>query len=192
VNGYPAWCTYTGTTFSFTSTPTHTDSIYCATGSGAGVNTGDPSTWNGTITFNMSGSNTYTDTFVAGSISYNGTGSDVVTACGFTTTGFTSSTCSAPIPATANYPVFYITGTDPSGSDALSVGKSNGSLSLNGDIFVPNGTVSGSFGGGQTTYTFIEANAINASMSGNFLGDGPQLNGGSSGSVILGGDSLIG
>jgi hypothetical protein len=192
VNGYPPWCTDTGPSFSFTTTPANTDSIYCASGGGAGVNTEDPSTWNGTITFNMSGNNTYTDTFVGGSISYTGTGSDSVTACGFTTTGFTSSTCSAPTPLTANYPVFYATGADPSGSYALSVPKSTGNLSLNGDIFVPNGTVNGSFGGGQTTYTFIEANSINASLSGNFLGDGPELNGGSSGSIILGGDSLIG
>ncbi len=191
-SGYPTWCTYTGTSFAFNGAPSNTDSIYCASGSGAGVNTGDPSTWNGAITFNMSGNNTFTDTFVAGSITYNGTGNDTVSACGFATSGFTSSTCSAPAPPTANYPVFYVVGSDPSGSSALSIDKSNGSLGLNGDIFVPNGTVTGSLGGSQSTYTFIEANAINVSASGNFLGDGPQLNGGDSGATISGGDSLTG
>ena len=95
-----------------------------------------------------------------------------------------------PIPATSQLPGVLHHGLQTQRLGALSRGQSlNGSLSLNGDIFVPNGTVSGSFGGGQTTYTFIEANAINASMSGNFLGDGPELNGGSSGSIILGSDS---
>lgn len=185
VNGYPAWCTVTqsGTT-TWTVTPTSGD-IYCDSGSGTAST---PSTWSGG-NIAISGSS-WNDTFVASSLSYSPSGG-TVSACGYSVSGYTTATCSAAAPATANYPIFYATGTDPSGSYALSLtGSGNGTIQ--GDMFVPNGTVYVSLGGTITLTSFIEANAINASLKGTLNGDGPELNGGDSGATISGGDLLTG
>jgi len=89
-------------------------------------------------------------------------------------------------------PPFYAIGTDPTGSSYAfnMTSASNGKLS--GDIFVPNGTAYLAFTGTPTLTTFIEADYINGSFTGTPSGDGPQINGGSGGSIIPGDDSLIG
>jgi Flp pilus assembly protein TadG len=188
VQNYPSFCTHAATNLIFTGNGSTGDlpvngTVYCAIGTGTPSN---PSTWNGTIEIEPSGGttgNTWDATFVGGSIYYSGAGGDTFSACGYTASGFSSSTCSAPAPAaTANYPVFYAIDADQTnpcvasipGSCALSVG-STGNLTMYGDVFAPAGTAALTFGGAQSLGdTFIEANFINASMHGNFSGDGPQ------------------
>lgn len=172
-NGYPSFCTNSGPNITLTGTTngdtTITNNIYCASGTGSPSN---PSTWNGTITIAMSGKNVLYDTFVGGSISFTGTGSDVLNSCGYALAGFTAGNCGAvPSPLTTNYPIFYATGT---GANALNVTVSGGQV-FNGDMFVPNGTATLSMNGNKTLTCFIEANDISASMSGNFQGDGPTV-----------------
>ena len=195
--GYPSYCTNGAANITFTGANGDSPipgNIYCAIGTGSASN---PSTWNGTITISESGNNTFDDTFVAGAISYTGNGGDTISPCGYTASGFSSSTCSAPAPATANYPVFYVIGNDQatpcvpatSGSCALNV-QSTGNLTLDGDIFAPNGTAALTFQGNQSAGdTFIEASFINATMAGNFSGDGPTDDG--SGSLSGGGTDYL-
>jgi hypothetical protein len=179
--------------------------VYCATGpTGPGqANIEDPSTWTGSITITMSGNNTVEDSFVGGTISYSGAGGDTFSACGWTATGFDSGSCSAPAPAgnTTNYPIFYAVGKDPNPTScaagtspsttcAFSM-TSNGNLKLDGDMFIPNGNAWFDFHGNQSAGdTFIEANTINASLDGNFNGDGPPITGGG-GSTVNGNVTLV-
>ncbi len=170
--GYPSFCTNAGADITLTGSTngdsTITDNIYCASGTG---NPSDPSTWNGSITIDLSGSDALYDTFVGGTISFTGSGKDILSACGYATAGFTAANCAAsvPPPVTANYPIFYATG---SGSSALDVSVS-GKQILNGDMFVPNGGTSLSMSGTKTLTTFVEGYDISAAVSGNFYGDGP-------------------
>ncbi|HWD70851.1 MAG TPA: pilus assembly protein TadG-related protein, partial [Solirubrobacteraceae bacterium] len=194
LNGYPSFCKNEGTNIIVGTTaglpPSDKPSpglIYCA--SGTSTNLGDPSTWNGSVTISMSGSNTINDSFVGGTISYSGDGGDTISACGWTASGYSSSSCSSPAPATPNYPLFYAVGKDPN-SAACAAGtnpatscafsmQSGGNLTLDGDMFVENGTGSFNFTGDQTAAnTFIEANTIVASLDGDVKGDGPPVDNG--------------
>lgn len=193
--GYPSFCTNGSSNPIVLDDSTLADTpkagqIYCASGSGHPY---DPSTWNGTITITSSpnATNTWTDSFVAGEIDYAGKGNDTMSACGYTASGYSSATCSAPAPAgnTSNYPVFYAVGADPSSSACAAAGtnastscalslNSGGNFTLYGDAFVQNGTASLSFQGNQSAgNTFIEANTIQANLAGNFNGDGPTVSG---------------
>ena len=187
-NGYPPFCTNSGTTITLTGSTngdsTITNNIYCASGSGV---PSDPSTWNGSITIALSGSEVLYDTFVGGSISFTGSGKDILSSCGYQLSGYTAGNCasSVPAPLTTNYPIFYATG---SGSNALDITVS-GSQTFNGDMFVPNGTASLTMAGNKTLTTFIEANDISATISGTFQGDGPTAN--NTGSSATGNVQLI-
>jgi Flp pilus assembly protein TadG len=201
--GTPSYCTNASANITFTGAAgdqPQPGSIYCAYGTGT---PSSPSTWNGAITINSSGNNTFDATFVGGSISYTGNGGDTISPCGYTPSGFSSATCGTqsspvPAPATANYPVFYVVGADQAtpcvpatpGSCALNV-QSTGNLTLDGDVFVTDGTAALTFQGNQSAgNTFIEANYINAVMDGNFQGDGPTVSG-SGGGVGGGLDYLV-
>ncbi len=182
--GYPSFCTNAGTNITLNGSTngdsTITNNIYCASGTGT---PSDPSTWNGSITIGLSSENTLYDTFVGGSIAFTGSSSDVLSSCGYAASGYTAANCasSVPAPATANYPIFYATGT---GATALDVSVSSGQT-LNGDMYVPNGTADLSMTGSETLTTLIEGNNINASVSGTFQGDGP-IESGSDQLVALG------
>lgn len=171
-NGYPSFCTNEGSSITLTGSGSGdsaiTNNVYCASGTGT---KSTPSTWNGSITITMSGSYTLYDTFVGGSISFTGSGSDNLSSCGYSTSGFTAANCGAgvPAPTTQNYPIFYATG---SSSTALSVTVS-GSQTLNGDLFAPNGTAALTMSGNKTLVTMVEANNISGTISGTFEGDGP-------------------
>jgi hypothetical protein len=174
-NGYPSFCTNSGANITLTGS-TNGDTtipfqIYCASGTGQ---LSDPSTWNGTIQINLSGKVTLYDTFVGGSINFNGNGKDVLNSCGYAVSGYTASNCapSVPAPLTPNYPIFYATGNC---STALDV-QIGGGQTINGDMFAPNGTALLSMNGNKTLTTFIEAQDINASMGGTLQGDGPTAN----------------
>ncbi|MGH2842351.1 MAG: pilus assembly protein TadG-related protein [Solirubrobacteraceae bacterium] len=180
-SGYPSFCSKTGANFN-NLTPS-SQNIYCASGTGT---TSDPSTWNGTISLTANGSNTWYDSFVAGSISYNLDGNDTLSACGYVLSGYNANDCSSavPAPATTNYPIFYAVGTS---STALSITLGGGEV-LNGDMYAPNGTAQLSLNGNKTLNTFIESDEITATISGDFNGDGPQSYGGGGGTP--GTDSL--
>ena len=183
-HSYPSFCTNEGSQVTLNGS-TNGDTmisgnIYCASGTG---NPSDPSTWNGTITINLNGKDTLADTFVGGSINFSGNGKDVLSSCGYTVSGYSAAACksSVPSPATTNYPIFYATGSgSPLNLDV------NGSQTINGDIFVPNGTATVNMDGNKTLTTFIEAYDINATFNGTFQGDGPS----SSGSGGSGGGSV--
>lgn len=186
VNGYPAWCTVThGTAGTWTPTLT-SGNIYCDSGGGT---PSTPSTWT-TGNISTSGTGLY-DTFVAASITYGGGN---LYSCGYTTSGYASADCSAGAPATTfNYPIFYAVGADSSSpqGDAF-YWSTSGNSQLYGDVFAPNGTAYLSLGGTPVLSSFIEADYINASLSGNPSGDGPELSGGDGGNIIAGTDSLTG
>jgi Flp pilus assembly protein TadG len=200
-NGFPKYCTNTSTNaggiiFGGATGGMPTPGIiYCAAGAGTGVNVSDPSTWTGAITINSSGNNTFDDTFVGGTINYTGAGGDTISACGWTASGYSAAACSfngtsPPEPAaTTNYPVFYAVSQDPNPSNcaagtAVSTScafslVSTGNLTLDGDVYVENGTADLNLQGNQSAAnTFIEANAIGATLAGNFNGDGPSTTGG--------------
>jgi Flp pilus assembly protein TadG len=186
-NGYPSFCTSASTSISLTGSGSGgpaSDNVYCASGSGT---KSDPSTWNGSINVTTSGSYTLYDTFVGGSITYTGSGTDTLSSCGYAVSGYASSNCSStiPAPATTNYPIFYATGT---GSNALSITVS-GSQGLNGDLFAPNGTAALTMSGTQTLVTCIEADNISGSVAGSFEGDGPVA--GTTSSSALAGVTLV-
>jgi len=182
-NGYPPFCTVEGQSVTLTGSGSGdtaiTGNVYCASGSGSNVKKSDPSTWNGSITIDFSGNNTFYDTFVGGSISYTGSGTQAFYPCGYSASGYSSGACSTsvPRPATTNYPLYYATGTS---SSALSLTVS-GSAVFTGDVFAPNGTARLTMSGTQTLVTCVEANNVTGTISGKFKGDGPPA--GSTGSA---------
>ena len=195
-NGYPSFCTNEGVNITLIGSTqdngdnpdyVKTGNIYCAIGQD-GIPT-DPSTWDGTITITLSGKDTLYDTFVGGSIDFSGSGHDVLSSCGYSVGGYQTSTCTfngitPPVPTTTNYPIFYATG---SSSTALNINVS-GSQGLNGDAFTPNGGALFNMSGTKTLTSFIEANDINANISGTLQGDGPaagSLGDPSNGSISL-------
>jgi len=189
-NGYPSYCTNSGANITLTGSTngdtTITNNVYCASGTGTKSN---PSTWNGSITIDLSGKNVLYDTFVGGSISFTGSGNDTLNACGYTTSGYSSTNCTSgvPSPVTTNYPIFYAVGTDCGNSYPLNVTVSGGQT-FNGDMFVPNGTAALTMSGNKTLTTFIEALDIKMTMSGTLQGDGPtatNTGSSSSGNVSL-------
>jgi hypothetical protein len=186
--GYPSFCTNAGANITLTGSTNGdsaiNDNIYCASGTGT---PSQPSTWNGSITIDLSGKDTLFDTFVGGTITFTGSGNDVLSACGYTTAGYAAANCAASVPAptTPNYPIFYATGTS---STALNVTIAGGQV-VNGDMFVPNGTAYLSMAGNKTLTTFVEGYDVNASISGTFQGDGPTSSGG--GGSSGGSDSLV-
>lgn len=170
-SGYPTFCTQWAQNYSSLN-PT-SGNIYCASGTGTGVETYNPATWTGAITINNAGG---FDTFVAGTVTYSPNGTNQLSACGWAVapTGYTAANCNAsvPAPATTNYPIIYATST---GTTTPAVNLSvSGNDTLNGDIFAPNGTASLSMTGSKTLTMFIEALNISATVRGNFTGDGPQ------------------
>ncbi|MGH2872072.1 MAG: hypothetical protein ACRDL5_06375, partial [Solirubrobacteraceae bacterium] len=187
IAGYPSFCTNASATITLTggvpSDSPVSGNVYCASGTGT---KSDPSTWNGSVTITMSGTATLDDTFVGGSVSFTGSGSDSLSPCGYSASGYTASTCSSsvPSPSTTNYPIFYATGTS---SSALKVTVS-GKQALTGDLFAPNGTVKLTMSGSKTLTTCIEGNNVSGTISGNFLGDGPSggtTSSGAGGTVTL-------
>jgi Putative Flp pilus-assembly TadE/G-like len=157
--------------------------IYCDVGTGtaddpAGTTAGDTA-WNGAITANQTGSPTIESSFVAGSVTLGG--GSTITACGYSSSGYTASGCSAtvPAPSTTNYPVAYALG----GGTAIT--NSSGGGTFLGDFFAPNGTIV--MGGGDST-TFLEGLDVSA-PSGGFTGDGPSDSG--SGSASSGGSESL-
>lgn len=209
-NGYPSYCTNTGANIVLDpSIPTdapQAGQIYCASGTGPNVHTYDPSTWTGNISINVGGNgnnNVYEDSFVAGTITYTGSGNSTFYACGWTASVFSSSGCQAPGPtASNNWPIFYAVDQDPStacatatvltaGSECALSMTGTGGLTLYGDMFVQNGTAWLNVHGNQAASdTCIEANTIEATLDGNFNGDGPALVTGGGG-PIAGGDTLL-
>jgi hypothetical protein len=185
-NGYPPWCTHVGGNITLSDksgtngdTP-QSNGIYCAVGSGT---PSDPSTWNGSISVTLTGSNTYYDTFVGGTITFTANGSDVLSSCGYAVSGFTAGNCGSPVaPTTTNYPIFYATGTTntqcSTSSSALCVSV-GGKETINGDLFAPNGTADLEANGKKTMTSFVEANDIIANIGGTFTGDGPSSSGSS-------------
>ncbi|MFL5830275.1 MAG: pilus assembly protein TadG-related protein [Solirubrobacteraceae bacterium] len=180
--GTPSWCTQASTASSWqlmTYNPSNLTSgnIYCGVGSGT---PSTPTTWNGAIT---ASGGPVTASFVAGSVVLSG--GDTITACGYATSGYTASTCSAsvPRPVTTNYPIVYAVGT------GTSIDNSSGGGKFTGDMFAPNGTIY--IGGGVSTF-FLEGWDIYA-PGGGFTGDGPTYSGdGGGGGSSSTGASLVG
>ena len=189
LKGYPPFCTNGGSNITFSGSANGdlpiTGNIYCAVGTGT---PSDPSTWNGAITINVRANHDWYDTFVGGTIDYKVNGNETLSACGYDSTGYNASTCnpSVPTPVTGNYPIFYATGTAATALDVTV----RGGQTLNGDMYVPNGTAYLYMTGNKMLTTLIEGNNINATkISGTFQGDGPIEPGfGSSGS---GNDQLV-
>ena len=175
-NQTPSFCTQatnasSETLVSYNPGTLTTHQIYCDVGTGTASN---PSTWNGAITAN---GGPVESSFVAGSVTLGG--GDSLTACGYSSSGYAVSGCSAgvPAPVTTNYPLFYATGS------GTSINNSGGGGTFTGDMFAPNGTIY--MGGGDST-TFMEGLDVSV-PGGGFTGDGPSDSGtgSSSGSESL-------
>ena len=150
--------------------------IFCDVGSGTAST---PSTWNGTILANQTGSTTIESSYVAGTVQIGG--GSLLEACGYSLSGYVAANCNAsvPTPGAANYPLAYATQT------GTSINASSGGGNLTGDLFAPNGTIN--IGGGSST-SFLEAQDVNWS-SGGITGDGPNIS--SSGGSTGGSSALI-
>ncbi len=173
-NGYPTFCTNEGSSITLTASGSGdvpvAGNIYCASGTGT---KSSPSTWNGSVTINVSGNYTWYDTFVGGTITYNVSGNEALSSCGYTTSGYSAGNCSSSVPApvTGNYPIFYATGTS---STAINLNISGGQT-LDGDLFAPNGGAYLNLSGNKTLVMCIEGNNVTGNISGTFQGDGPAV-----------------
>ncbi|MHB1569933.1 MAG: pilus assembly protein TadG-related protein [Solirubrobacteraceae bacterium] len=178
----PSFCTQasnaTGWALSTSSFTLQSGNIYCDVGTGQADN---PSTWNGAVTVS-SGSGTVEATYIAGSITFDSSGT-TVKACGYSTSGYQASGCSpqVPTPVTANYPLAYLTGT----GSVFTI--NGGNASLTGDVFAPNGTLNWN-GGSDTMTGFYEAQDLSLN-GGSVTGAGPTV--GSWGTVFTGSVSLL-
>jgi hypothetical protein len=151
--------------------------IYCDVGGGTAAT---PTTWNGAITANQSGT-AIESSFVAGSVTVGGGSS--LTACGYSTSGYAASGCNSTVPPTTyNYPLIYAVDI---GGTPINIPGGGGTFL--GDLFAPNGTIS--FGGGGDTTTFLEGQQV-VYVGGGLTGDGPSDNGTGSTSSS-GSESLI-
>jgi Flp pilus assembly protein TadG len=166
--GTPSFCTQETTATSLylhTYNPSNlsTNNIYCGVGTGTAST---PTTWNAAL--EVAGGPT-TDTFVGGSVKIDG--GTTVTACGYTTSGYSSSGCSTsvPTPVTTNYPMAYAVDA------GTAIDDSSGGNTFLGDLFAPNGTID--IGGGSWT-TFAEGFDVMAPGGGfSVTGDGPSTTG---------------
>jgi Flp pilus assembly protein TadG len=133
--------------------------IWCAYGTGTGVNPDNPATWTGTITLTGGSSSTTESTYIGGSASFsNGTSSTFEAyECTTTTSGCT-------------YPLFYLLG------NGTTTNFGNGGYTFIGALFAPNGTIA--FGGGGNSATFLEGESV-SDAGGGFTGDGPSATGSS-------------
>jgi hypothetical protein len=158
--GTPAFCTDAAASYpSLTPVSGH---VYCAWGSGT---PSTPSTWTGAITVS-SGNGTLQSSYIGGSVSL--TLQSNVTLAAQLSTGLGKLLIYANTAANVT---------------------SQGNATLTGDIFVPNGTVTVNSGGGDNLTTFIEAQDVSMSASGNITGDGPAP--GPDGAPTPGADILI-
>ena len=183
--GTPSFCTKASFQPSWTLTTYNpgllvSGQIYCGVGSGT---PSTPTTWNGAITANQVGSTPIVSSYVAGSVIVGG--GSILTACGYSSSGYAASSCSAavPKPTTANYPLIYAVGSGTTISDS-------GGCTYLGDLFAPppsglKSTIA--LGGGDTITGFLEGYDVTAA-GGHLTGDGPTGSGtssSSSGSISL-------
>lgn len=168
--GTPSFCTQSSTTSPWTLDSYYpytltSNNIYCAVGSGTAST---PSTWNGVLDLNQSGSPAIVASYVAGTVNIGGGSS--LTACGYAVSGYSSSNCgsSVPAPSTTNYPLIWATGT------GTCINNSGGGGTFHGDMFGPNCTIY--MGGGTNSVTFFEAQDVQV-PGGGFTGDGPSSSG---------------
>lgn len=156
--GTPSYCTQAQANFDFPTDSVVSGNVYCAYGTGSGVNVKDPSTWTGLIyfhsgTFGSAGSPIY-GTWIGGTIE--------VGRASYLSTQTTTPT----------YPVFYATGSGTcSSASSGGVCMTAAASEVNGGMFAPNGTVE--FNGDGSTANFVEALDVNMIGKG-FTGNGPQ------------------
>lgn len=173
--GTPSFCTVASTTIWWAPTPT-SGNIYCAVGSGTAST---PSTWNGNLAIGSaqvgSSGQPMIASYVGGTV-YTNASNDNLEACGYSTTGFQSSTCNAPAPALENYPLIYATSGNITSDSA--------NTTLTGDLFAPSGTIADWAIGGSVG--FLEG--YDVWYEGAFNGDGPSGSGSSevNSSALLG------
>lgn len=173
-DGTPSFCTQASTSTYWVTSPSQ-GNIYCGIGSGT---PSTPSTWTGTLIIGAGlvgwGGHPMQASYVAGTVSLGAAG-DVLEACGFSTTGFQASGCTAGAPVLSNYPLIYaVSGDIDTGSFAST---------LTGDLFAPNATIN--YFGALSSVGFLEADDVN--YAGILSGDGPSSSG-----VVTRVTSLIG
>lgn len=165
--GTPSFCTAYSTAATWSVNPS-SGNIYCGVGHGtASV----PSTWTGALNVGTglvgSSGTPLEASYVAGSVSLGSFG-DYLEACGYSTSGYKASACSAAAPALDNYPLIYAV------SGNINAGA--GASMLVGDLFAPNGTIS--FYGALASVGFLEG--YDVTYLGILTGDGPSSTGTSS------------
>lgn len=194
-NGTPSFCSASAASYSFTSQSMPTNGyIYCAYGTGT---KGEPSTWNGTISFPWgsvgSQGNPIVATLVAGNV-YTGSGSNFIKACGYALSGFLASSCkgasgqTVPTPLTTNYPAIYAVDTNSqagSSNGDAPVYLGGGGNGFTGDVFAPNGLLT--IAAGSISTGFLEGWDVSLTAGG-ITGDGPSATGDAS---TGGTDSLV-
>jgi Flp pilus assembly protein TadG len=158
----PSYCTDIAA--NYTSLTPVSGHVYCAYGTGT---QGNPSTWNGTITITSGNTQGVLQaTYIAGTVN-------------ITLQSNTNQAAQLTTPL-GNLWIYANNGATVT---------SQGNATMNGDIFVPNGTANISTGGGDSLTTFIEAQDVVLNVSGNVAGDGPAA--GPNGAPIPGQDLLI-
>ena len=164
-SGTPSYCTDSAQDFtSFTPT---TNTVYCAWGTGT---PSDPSTWNGTITSSASSAGIFSDSFIGGTVNL--------------TLGPGSQTWTPALSTSLGSLFVYAVGTGTAATIST-----QGSATVTGDIFAPNGKINASTQGSGIFTSFVEAQDVSINAGGGLQGDGPQT--GSSGSSPLPGASML-
>ncbi|HET9719827.1 MAG TPA: hypothetical protein VFP55_07105 [Solirubrobacteraceae bacterium] len=170
----PNFCTKSAQNFGTSTSSTYaltSGQVYCAYGNG---NPNDPSTWNGTI-YAAPATGSYRDTFIGGYVNIAPQG---------------SVTLSSQLSTSVGSLLVYANDTNlqsPTGTSAADI-STQGSASLSGDIFVPNGTLNFSTQGTGLATTFLEAYRLTINAGGGINGDGPST--GTDGTTLAGSDQL--
>ncbi len=172
-SGTPTFCTQSAQNYGTKSSPYSFSSgqVYCAYGTGT---KSDPSTWNGTIYIAPS-TGTYSDTFIGGYVN-------------IATQG--SITLSSQLSTSIGNLLVYANDANsqsPTGNSAADI-STQGSATLSGDMFVPNGTLNLTTQGSGNVTTFLEANQLSVSAGGGITGNGPAT--GTDGQTLAGSDQL--
>jgi hypothetical protein len=167
VSNFPPYCTVDSTAATLPITTPTVNAVYCDAGSGASVNTEDPSTWNGTINVSLQNN----ATFIAGTVN--------MTKSGNTTAG----------PAAGNQLLAYGAECNPSLAPPICSGgatttspavtlSGGGGGTITGDSFAPSGVIDDYTSGSAQLQGFLEGWDVVYDANGTVLGEGPPVNNG--------------
>jgi hypothetical protein len=161
--------------------------VFCAYGTG---NPSDPTSWTGEINVpNAPSSFNFTDSFIGGYVYLGLHSNGTINAELSTSLGKLLIYAAGPSDASSPFTTSSFCVASPGPPCTAALDGSGGTPTVNGDIFVPNGSVNLNNKGGANWTTFVQAWKVGLFTSGGLTGDGPG--GGPGGSPLPGADLLI-